>query len=302
MRRIALPIAISLLAAYGCAASEDSMPAGGSGHPATGGSLGVAGTPAASGTAPVGTGGTASTGGSPGMSGSGPVGTAGTTTGTAGTAPIAGSTGTGGSGPVSGAGKCGKTAASAGMPLLIDDFEDGNGDVMAVDGRMGSWYLATDLTVGATSMPAAGVTMPDATGGMPGHALHLKGAGFKSWGVSLAAALTDGLTGCYDVSKFTGVSVSLKGTGNVYVSVLTAAVRDAPDGMRNHYKKMITLTADWPAAPISIAFTEMTQVGGWGLQVPFDATKIYAIDISPVQATAPATTDYDYWIDNLSFK
>ena len=299
MRRIALPIAISLLAAYGCAASEDSMPAGGSGHPTTGGTLGTGGTPATSGSGPVGTAGTAvTTGGTPAAGGTAPTGTAGTSvTGTAGTAPVAGSTGTGGAAPTGGT--CVMKSASAGTPLLIDDFEDGNADVTAVDGRMGSWYLSTDLTVGATNTPGPGPAMPDATGGMPGHALHLKGAGFKSWGVSLSAALTTN-TGCYDASKFTGLTVSLKGTGTVFVSVLTAAVRDAPEGMRNHYKKLVTLTTDWAAVPI--AFTEMTQVGGWGLQVPFDATKIYGIDISPVGATAPATTDYDYWIDNLSFK
>jgi hypothetical protein len=36
--------------------------------------------------------------------------------------------------------------------------------------------------------------------------------------------------------------------------------------------------------------------------VPFDATKVYGFDIGPVQATAPATTDYDFWLDNLSFQ
>jgi hypothetical protein len=108
------------------------------------------------------------------------------------------------------------------------------------------------------------------------------------------------MTGCYDASSFTGITVSLKGTGAVYVSVLTAAVRDAPEGMRNHYKKPVTLTADWTT--VTVSFSELTQPNGWGLMVPFDATKIYGIDIAPVQAVAPATTDYDYWIDNLSFK
>ncbi len=283
MRRFALPIAISLLASYGCAASEEPEPSGSGNAPATGGSLGVGGT------------GTGGTGALP-VAGTGMV-TGGTGTGTAGSATgTAGTTGTGGS-TTTGGGKCTMTAASTGMPLLIDDFEDGNADIMAVDGRMGGWYLSTDGT--GTGMPAAGATLP-VDGGKTGKGLHLTGTGFKTWGVSLGAAVANNLTGCYDASKFTGVTVDLKGTGAVFVTLLTAAVRDAPEGQRNHYKKQVTLTADWTTTTVS--FSELTQPGGWGMIVPFEAAKIYGIDISPVQATAPATTDYDYWVDNLSFK
>ncbi|MDF3069860.1 MAG: hypothetical protein K0R38_5461 [Polyangiaceae bacterium] len=291
MRRFALPIAISLLASYGCAASEESDPAGGGNTTPAGG--------AASGTGTGGTG-TLPVGGSGGMITSGGTGTAtaGTGTATAGTAGATGTVGTAGTGGgASVGGKCTTSAASTGTPPLIDDFDDGNADIMAVDGRMGGWYLSTDGT--GTGMPAAGAILP-IEGGKTGKGLHLTGAGFKTWGVSLGAAVANNLTGCYDASKFTGVTVDLKGTGSVFVTVLTAAVRDAPEGQRNHYKKQVTLTAEWTTT--TVAFGEMTQPGGWGLIVPFDAKKIYGIDISPVQATAPATTDYDYWVDNLSFK
>lgn len=303
MRRFALPIAISLLASYGCAQSEDSEPAGAgnatstpggstgaSGSSGSGGASGSSGLPIA-GTSMVSTGGvgTGTAGTSSGVAGAGSAGTAGTSTSAAGT------TGTGGA--PAGGGKCAMTAAATGVPLLIDDFEDGNADIMAVDGRMGGWYLSTDGT--GTVKPAAGPPVPEA-GGMAGKGLHLTGTGLKMWGASLSAAVANNLTGCYDARKLKGVSVALKGTGRVFVSVLTAAVRDAPEGQRNHYKKMVALSADWTTVPI--AFSELTQPGGWGLVVPFDASKIYGIDVSPVPATAPATTDYDYWVDNLSFE
>lgn len=298
MRRFALPIAVCLIASYGCAASEESEPAGGGNTTSQAGSLGnvagslnVGGVGNTAGTAPVGTAGTTvvPSGGSSSTAGTGPVGTAGT-------APVgtAGTTGAGGASP--GGGNCTTTAVSMGMPLLIDNMDDNNGNIDAVDGRMGGWYLSTDKT--GTVKPADGVPVPEA-GGMAGSGIHITGTGLTGWGASLSAALVPAM-GCYNASKFTGISVALKGTGSVMVSVLTAAVRDAPEGMRNHYKKQVALTADW--STVTISWTDLAQLGGWGVQVPFDATKIYGVDIGPLQATAPAKTDYDFWVDNLSFK
>jgi hypothetical protein len=160
---------------------------------------------------------------------------------------------------------------------------------------VGGWYLSTDTT--GTTTPKAGAAMPEA-GGMPGKAVHVSGSGLTSWGASLAASITPPM-GCYNASKFTGVTVMLKGTGTVWVSILTAAVRSAPVGMQNHFKKQVTLTADW--TPVTINFAELTQPGGWGMIVPFDVTKIYGVDFGP--ATAPPTpTTFDFWVDNLSFK
>jgi hypothetical protein len=299
MRRFALPIAaIALLCSYGCAASDETEPAGGGNAPATGGTTSTGGTLPLAGTG-VTTGGTGVTTGGTGVTTGGTgVTTGGTGVTTGGTGVTTGGTGTGGTG-TTGTGKCGMTTAGTGTPLLIDDFEDGNADIMAVDGRMGGWFLSTDGTATATSTPAKGAVLP-VDGGKTGKGLHLTGMGFSSWGVSLGAAVANNLTGCYDAGKMTGITVDLKGTGSVFVTVLTAAVRDAAEGMRNHYKKQVTLTADWTT--VTVAFSELTQPGGWGTIVPFEASKIYGIDISPVQATAPATTDYDYWIDNLSFK
>jgi len=287
MRRIALPIAICLLASYGCAASEESEPAAGGGNTSRGGSpsglggsLGVSGTTVTTAGASTGGSGTATGGTGSSTAGTGTTGTAGTTS-------------AGGAGP--GDGTCTASAASMGTVPLIDDFEDGNADVTAVDGRIGGWYLSTDMT-GSTT-PKAGAPVPE-TGGMPGKAVHVTGSGLTSWGASLSASITPAM-GCYDAGKFTGLTVMLKGTGTVWVSVLTAAVRAAREGMRNHFKKQVTLTAEW--TPVTITFSELTQPGGWGVIVPFDATKVYGIDFGPLTAP-PMPTTYDFWVDNLSFK
>ncbi len=284
MRRIALPIAIYLLASYGCAASEESEPAAGGSNTSRGGSpSGLGGSLGVSGTT-VTTAGASTAGSGTGSS------TAGTGNGTAGT--TTGTAGADGAGP---GGTCTASAASTGTAPLIDDFEDGNADVSAIDGRIGGWYLSTDMT-GSTT-PKAGAPVPE-TGGMPGKAVHVTGSGLTSWGASLSASITPAM-GCYDASKFTGLTVMLKGTGTVWVSVLTAAVRGAPEGMRNHFKKQVTLTAEW--TPVTITFSELTQPGGWGVIVPFDAAKVYGIDFGPLTAP-PAPTTYDFWVDNLSFK
>lgn len=293
MRRFALPIAICL-ASYGCAAStEPDQPEAGNGNQNNGGALNVSGSTGSGGSA-AGTAGT-----SPGMSGAGttagtgPSGTAGTSTGTAGSGS-AGSAGAGGA--PAGGGSCVMSAKAMGTPPMIDDFEDGNADVAQADGRVGGWYLATDMT--GTTTPADGPAMPEMSGGMPGKAVHVTGSGLTGWGASLAASITP-VNGCYDASMYTGITVSLKGTGSVFVSVLTAAVRSAPEGMRNHFKKQVTLSGDWTT--VTIEFSELTQPGGWGMIVPFDATKIYGIDFGPVTAP-PAPTSFDFWVDNLSFK
>jgi hypothetical protein len=296
MRQFALPIAICLVS-YGCAASEESVPAGSTGGTtAHGGSLGVIPvTGGSGGSAPVTTGGTGVTTGGMPTGGTGPVGTAGTApVGTAGTAPV-GTAGTSAGGAAPGGGTCMTTAVAMGTMPMIDDFEDGNGDINLADGRMGGWYFSVDGT-GSTT-PKAGVPVPEA-GGMPGKAVHVTGTGLTGWGASLSAAVVP-VNGCYDASKFTGITVMMKGTGTVWVSVLTAAVRAAPEGMRNHFKKQVTLTADWQAVPIN--FSELTQPGGWGVIVPFDVTKIYGIDFGPATAP-PVATAFDFWVDNLSFK
>ncbi len=288
MRSITFPILLSL-AFCGCAASEESDPAG-QGNDSDG-SLEGGGTSKGGSSATLSGAGT-----SPGSSGafaaggkSNPPGGIGS----AGSSASAGTTGAGGAGAVS---ACSVTAVATGTPALIDDFEDGNADVSVADGRLGGWYLATDAS--GTTSPAVGPAMP-AEGGNPGKALHVTGSELTSWGASLSASITPA-NGCYDASKFAGVTVALKGTGVISVSVLTAGVRAAPEGMRNHYKKQITLSETW--TEVSFSFSELGQLGGWGLVVPFDATKIYGIDFGPVQATAPATTSFDFWIDNLTFK
>jgi hypothetical protein len=133
---------------------------------------------------------------------------------------------------------------------------------------------------------------------MPGKAVHVTGTGLTGWGASLSASITP-KDACYNGSKFTGLTLMMKGTGSVWVSVLTAAVRSAPVGMQNHYKKLVTLTADWQ--PVTITFTELMQPGGWGTIVPFDATKIYGIDFGP-STTMGMATSFDFWVDNLAFK
>ncbi len=282
----------SVLVFSGCsAAEEDSSPQGRSPSTPTAGSGG--GGAAAVGGTSSGSAGTAFGG----ATAAGGTGTAGTSTGFAGTTGSAGTLGSAGTvgsaGTTSTAVTCMTTVTATGTPALIDDLEDNNGAVIAADGRAGDWFFATDGT--GTTTPVQGVPVP-VDGGNPNKALHVSGSNLTVWGVSLAAAVV-APNGCYDATKYTGITLSLKGTGTVWVSVLTAAVRAAPVGQRNHFKKQVTLSGTWTDVPIK--WSELTQPGGWGVIVPFDVTKIYGIDVGPDSATMPIA--FDFWVDNLSF-
>src|SRR3954468_23110483 len=44
---------------------------------------------------------------------------------------------------------------------LLDNFEDGDSELMPVAGRNGAWFVANDLTPGASIHPAAGPANPE---------------------------------------------------------------------------------------------------------------------------------------------
>jgi len=150
-------------------------------------------------------------------------------------------------------------------------------------------------------------------------ALHISGSddfGGGGWGATVDAnLLPTGL--CYDATKYTGVSVWLKGAAGSQISVRirTAAVH-ASNFTTGPYVKVITLTADWQE--YKIPFTGMDGFGpGYGAAIPFDVTQLDGIGVQAVQPSppagrpdggAPAATDaaaarwtFDYWVDNIGF-
>jgi hypothetical protein len=199
-------------------------------------------------------------------------------------------TATGGATTTNGA--CASTVRATGTPGLVDDFE---GAVLSVipanDGRVGGWWLSAGT--GSTTTPAANALPTSESGGNPGKAVHVSGAA-AGWGLGLSVALASS-GACYDASAYAnGVEADMKGTGTVWITVLTAPVAAAPEGQRNHYKKQITLSPAWTT--VTAGFSELTQPGGWGVVVPFDSTQITGVEFDVLEPTS-----VDFWVDNLKF-
>lgn len=270
--------------------------AGGRG-PGTGGSVG-----GGTGGSPVTGGSTGSVGGSGGSASGGATGSGGSSVDASGddTAPVDDAAPTEAGEEVPPAPLCGVPPTSGvGDDGLIDNFDDMNADILARDGRMGSWWMSINSTATVTGMPVGGPIL-SVTGGRTGRALHVVGSEMSDtgWGVSVTATIVaDGMNGCYDVGPYKSLKIALKGKvgTKVFVSLLTAPVRAVKE-TAGHYRREITLTANF--VETTIRFTpDLMQ--GWGSPPPLDVTKVYGVDISPV--ITPMSKDFDFWVDDLAF-
>jgi hypothetical protein len=195
--------------------------------------------------------------------------------------------------------------AGTGDPGLIDDFEDGNSVVLPNDGRAGpGWWFSKSMTSTTTQPAASGAGVP-VDGGMPGKALHVAGTeggmGNNAWGADITATIVaDGMTGCYDASAYTGLKVSLKGKAGskVFVLVGTAPIR-AISSMAGHYRKEVTLTADWQDVTIPWAMFGP----GWGTPPSpmVNPKEVYTVGVATAPGAGGMVGEFDFWIDNLAF-
>jgi hypothetical protein len=306
-----LPVRPLLLAALilggglgACGDEKEGGPAlGAGGSPGSGGRRGFGG----SGGQTSGTGGTSASGGSGGATASGG------TTGSGGSPEVDATLGTdttlGTDGAITETAEeappaplCTTTAAAmAATPAdaVIDDFEDGDANILARDGRMGGWWLSMSATATVTGMAAGGPPVPVA-GGSPGRALHVSGMETGGWGVSLSANVAESFFGCYDLSAYTTLELSLKGRAGskVIVLVRTAQVRALPPFSVGWWGLQVTLTANYQKVRVKLA----DLMPSWGAPPPFDATKVFAIDVNPVlpQVNGMGVGEFDYWVDNLA--
>jgi endoglucanase len=201
---------------------------------------------------------------------------------------------------------CGTPACTA-AAAVIDDFEDGNNIVAALEGRTGQLYTYAD-TIGTTVTPAAGSIFPPATGGNAGsaRAAHFSGT-IAAGSAAYAGFGADMLTpkALYSASKYTGISFFAKkgsaaASGAVRVKVPdrnTDPIGGICTSCFNDFGVDLALTTTW--TKYTIPFGTMTQLPGWGAPNPahVDPTGIAAVQF---QVTA-AGAAYDVWIDDLTF-
>jgi endoglucanase len=195
----------------------------------------------------------------------------------------------------------GETVAAA--DGLVDDLEDGNGQVALVAGRSGYWYSAADPK-GSTISGAGAFTPSD--GGASGSKKAARATGKTATGDGAWGA-TFGFTFApdnqpYDVSKYAGISfwakASDKSTKNVRFKVGDANTR--PEGKVctnscwNHFGQDLTLSSEW--RQYTVKFADLKQQDGWG--DPRPAT-LAARNVMSLDWSITAGQDFDIWVDDV---
>jgi hypothetical protein len=116
----------------------------------------------------------------------------------------------------------------------IDNFTDGDGQILPIGGRSGVWFSFNDGTSGVQVPPASQplLPMPDGPGGAL--ALHTVGSGFTSFGSGIGANLNQsGATVLpYNASAYKGIrfTYASSGFGSVHLAVGTSATTPPANG------------------------------------------------------------------------
>jgi hypothetical protein len=188
---------------------------------------------------------------------------------------------------------------------LIDDYEDGNGQMATVGGREGYWYTAKDPNGSTIEIPASGAEPQDGGAGGSTKAFHIKGqtSGAQgAWGVEYGVNPLNDKTLQYDASKFAGVAFKAKKAGDTdKVRVNVGDINTHPNGglckmCYNHFRKDFTLTDEWK--DYQLTWGELQQRPGWGDPRPKSITPDKALVISfAFEGGKP----FEAWIDDVTF-
>jgi hypothetical protein len=206
-------------------------------------------------------------------------------------------------------GRCGAAPAPTD---LVDDFEDGDGILPKIGSRNGSWYIATDGTVGAVVRPPLGSANPEHL--VPprcqsNFAFHFNGRGFTTWGAVLGLNFRfDQEVLPVDLSAYRGIRFWAR-AGEQNGCALRVAIDDAsthPSGGRcskivgherpcwNSFGVDISaLSRDW--SELFIPFSDLTQKGTEPAPTPLDLTHTYQLTFK----MSPANP-FDVWIDDVA--
>jgi endoglucanase len=190
---------------------------------------------------------------------------------------------------------------------VIDDFMDGNNQVLVEEGRKGYWYTFVDK-VGTTISPPAGHKFIMSPGGTNGGAFAARMMGkVSASGDPQYAGMGFSFTnpkGAYDASKYKGISFWAKvGPGSQKAARLKVPdVNTDPDGKVctecfNDFGVDLDLSETW--TKYTVSFDKMSQMEGWGSPQKdrIDNTKLYGMQW---QVNKPGQS-YDIWISDVAF-
>jgi endoglucanase len=185
----------------------------------------------------------------------------------------------------------------------IEDAEDGNNQVLKLEGRGGYWFTFKDEE-GSTIEPAGNGFKPTLGGANGSRYAALVSGRLAPSGYSVYAGVgfsieANGKT--YDASKYKGISFMARMNDTAIVRFKTPDVNTKPEGGRckdcyNDFGVDLELTAQW--AKYTILFSQMEQQRGWGDAAPGVATEaLFAIQWQ----LAKKDLAYELWIDDVQF-
>jgi len=189
--------------------------------------------------------------------------------------------------------------------LVIDDFEDGDSQLLPNAGRNGAWFASNDGSSQQTPNPGAEALPALLSPARPGstRALHTTGANFTTWGALIGAnfVVNGAVPQAYDISAHTGITFSARlgkttAAKLVRVMISNADTMAAPGCIAcgDHFGTAVNLGDMFQTFRLPFA---MFKQQGWGKQFPtFDTTKTFTLSFlcGPRQA-------FDVWIDDVAF-
>jgi poly(3-hydroxybutyrate) depolymerase len=192
---------------------------------------------------------------------------------------------------------------AAGDAPFIDDFESQAGQSLNFEGRGGWWFDFNDGTRGQFRRERVELSANEGSG----HALHVRGSNFKTWGsgfgVSLHPASTQGHACPYDATAYTGIRVRARGHGRL--RILLADTQGLPAAMGGSCTRQPQLCHDLPGAWIDlengwktydIPFDAFAPEGWGGSQEGADPSQLVAI-----QFRIGKLEEVEAWLDDLAF-
>jgi hypothetical protein len=190
---------------------------------------------------------------------------------------------------------CQNRRSAAGKSPLLDDFEDGDDAVAALEGREGFWRWARETDFPGTAPALIPVPRGD---GLPHNrlAVHVKGSQLNDWGATVEL---DFRPRCYDAARYAGLTFEARGPGRVYLAAREVQVIPVAEGgtcerdCHNPHVTKVELTDGFRT--YRVRWSELRQRGID--RPPLDAGRLHSIAF----LIRPEDTPYDVWVDDVSF-
>jgi hypothetical protein len=187
---------------------------------------------------------------------------------------------------------------SSGTGQLIDDFEDGNGQVLPNDDRDGYWHIIRDdsllgnLSMDEPPVPASGGANASSS------AMHLSGSGFTSWGAGLSVDLRQE-GNPYDASLDSGIEFWAVGNTPLRLVFIQqdlarghqcATCPESSSECNLFYGTTVALGSEWTRAQVPWSSLVPSSANG----TPFDPSRLMTIKFE-----APPAATFEFGLDDL---